>query len=260
MRALWSGGISFGLIFIPVKLYSAVQSVTLDLDMLDERDKAPIRYARMNKVTGEEVPWNDVVKGFEYSKGEYVVLEDEDFEKANVKKSKTIEIVSFVERDEIELKYIEKPYYLEPDPAAQKTYALLREALKESNKVGIAEFVLRDREHLVILQPENDVLILNQLRYESEIKPTKGLVLPTETEFAKKEMAMAIDLIEQMSDKFKPSKFKDNYIAELKAVIEVKAKHRRVKVKDAEAPQKVTQVADLMEQLRKSLEQYQTVK
>jgi DNA end-binding protein Ku len=259
MRPIWSGGITFGLIFIPVKLYSAVETVTLDLDLLDERDKSPIRYARINETTGKEVPWKDVVKGYEYRKGEYVVLDEEDFAKADIKKSKTIEIVDFVNSDEIDPKYFEKPYYLEPQGEAKKTYALLREALKESGKVGIAEFVLRDREHLVVLKPDEDVLMLNQIRYLNEIKPASNLDLPGDMKINKKELEMAISLIDQMTAKFNPKDFKDDYLNELKKIIEAKAHHRKVKV--TKAPEPVSdQVPNLMEQLRKSLEQIEVEK
>lgn len=253
MRPIWTGGITFGLIYIPVKLYSAVETVTLDLDMLDEKDKSPIRYARLNQSTGKEVPWKNIVKGFEYKKGEYVVLEEEDFKKANVNKTENIEIVNFVNVDEIDSKFFERPYYLEPAGKAKKTYALLREALKQSGKVGLAEFVLRGREHLVALQPEGDVLMLNQMRYPTEIKPYSKLDLPGKVELTDKEMAMAVQLIKQMSDDFTPKEFKDDYIDELKKVIQAKAKHKRFTVSKVEQ-KKVTEIPDLMEQLRKSLE------
>jgi DNA end-binding protein Ku len=256
MRPIWSGGISFGLIFIPVRLYSAIETVTLDLDMLDEKDKSPINYKRVNESTGKEVPWKNIVKGYEYEKGEYVVLEEEDFKKANVDKAENIEIVNFVDAEDIDPKFFEKPYYLEPAKNAKKTYALLREALKKSNKVGLAEFVLRDREHLVALQPEGDVLLLNQMRYPSEIRPHSQLDLPGDTNLEKKELDLAIKLIEEMSSDFKPKQFKDDYIDELKKVIEAKAKHHRITTPKAKK-HKATEIPELMDQLRKSLESLQ---
>jgi len=252
MRPIWTGGISFGLIYIPVKLYSATQSVQIDLDMLSKKDLAPIKYARIDSETGKEVPWKDIVKGYQYSKGDYVILTDEDFEKVDIHKSKSIEISSFVDRDEIDPIYFDKPYYLEPDKEAGKTYELLVQALKKSNKVGVAEFVLRDREHLCILKPEGNVLILNQMRYESEIKPSSNLEIPKGADISEKEMKMAQTLIDSMSDKFDAGDYRDDYINGLKKIIEAKKHHKSVK-SPAKAP-KATKSSDLMEELRKSLE------
>lgn len=252
MRSIWSAGISFGLIYIPINLYSAVKTVSLDLDMLSKKDLSPIRYARIDTETGKEVPWKDVVKGFEYSKGDYVILTDEDFEKVDIHKNKTIEIDSFVDADEIDPIYFEKPYYLEPSKGAEKTYALFVKALKKSNKVGIAEFVLRNREHLCVLKPEGNMLILNQMRYESEIRPTDSLEIPKKANIKEKELEMATALIETMSEKFDPSEYKDDYINGLKKIIEAK-KHKR-KVKGPTKAPKATKTTDLMQQLMKSLE------
>src|SRR5690242_19878129 len=150
MRPIWTGGISFGLIYIPVNLFTATQAVELDLDLLSKKDKSPIRYARIDTHTGKEVAWKDVVKGFEYGKGDYVVLEEDDFDKVAIHRSKTIEIECFVNEDEIDSKYYEKPYYLEAGSGAEKTYALFAEALRKSKKVGIAEFVFKNKEHLCV--------------------------------------------------------------------------------------------------------------
>ena len=260
LRPVWKGGISFGLIYIPVKLYSAVTTVSLDLDMLDSRDSSPIKFSRVNEKTGKEVDWKDITKGYKYKNDEYVVLDEADFDKVAQSRSKTIEIVDFVDVDEIDSKYFEKPYYLEPDEPAKKTYALLRESLKQENKVGLAEFVLRNREHLVILKPEDDVLILNQLRYADEIKPSNQLNLPDEKiKIQKNELEMAKILIDKMTDKFKPDKFHDDYLDELKKIIEAKAKKRTINIKKAEEP-KVTEIDDLMDMLRKSLNQVEASK
>ncbi len=252
MRPIWKGGISFGLIYIPINLYSATQSVQLDLDYLSKKDLAPIRYAKIDTKTGKEVAWKDVVKGYEYKEGDYVILDETDFEKANIKKSETIEIVSFVDSDEIDTKYFDKPYYLEPEKGAKKTYALLREALKKANKVGIAEFVLRNREHLVVLKPEGDMLLLNQLRYESEIRSPEDLEVPGKEELKEKELAMAMDLIDTMTDKFDPKDFKDDYIKDLKKIIDAKAHKRTFKVEKDYKPTP-TEIKDLLGQLQKSL-------
>ncbi|MGD0230151.1 MAG: Ku protein, partial [Syntrophorhabdales bacterium] len=197
MRSLWSGAISFGLIHIPVKLYTAVEEGNLDLDMLRRQDLCPIRYARVCRDTGEEVPYQDIVKGYEYRKGDYVVLEDEDFRAANVRKTQTVDIVEFVEAHEIDPKLLEKPYYLEPTRQARKAYALLREALKKTAKVGVGTFVLRNREHLVAIRPEGDLIVLEQMRFADEIRKPAGLDLPGKEEASDRELEIAIKLIDQ---------------------------------------------------------------
>lgn len=252
MRPLWTGAISFGLIHIPVKLYSAVIERSLDLDMLRKDDLCPIRYARICRDTGEEVPWEDIVKGYEYKKGDYVVLEDEDFRRADVAKTQTIDVVSFVNVGEVDSVYLEKPFYLEPVKEAGKAYALLREALKKTGRAGLALFVLRNRQHLALLKPEGDLLILNQMRFASEIRMPEGLNLPHETEASKKEIDMAIKLIDELSEPFKPEQFHDTYREELERVIEEKARGKTPEPKGE--PPIPTAVPDLMAKLRESLE------
>jgi DNA end-binding protein Ku len=252
MRSIWSGAISFGLVNIPVKLYSAVGDNSLNFDMLSKKDLSPIKYLRVSSADGKEVPYKDIVKGYQIEKGHYVVMEDKDFEKANAKKSKSIEIVSFVPEEEIDSIFFDKPYYLEPDKTAEKPYALLREALRQSKKVGIATFVLRNREHMAIIKPEGDVIILNQMRYEADIRDPKGLHLPEAVKVSKPEVEMAKKLIDQLTEKFDPSKFKDTYVEELKNLIEAKAEGKTIEAKTA-APAP-TNVKDLMETLKASLE------
>jgi DNA end-binding protein Ku len=252
MRSIWSGAISFGLIHIPVKLYSAVTESNLDFDMLRKQDLCPIRYARVCRDTGEEVPWQDIVKGYEYKKGDYVILEDEDFKRANVAKTQTIDVIDFVNASEIDFVYLEKPYYLEPVKEARKAYALLREALKKTGRAGLALFVLRNRQRLALLKPEGDLLILNQMRFASEIRKPEGLNLPPEAEASKKELDMAIKLIDELSEPFRPEQFHDTYREELERVIEEKA-HGKTPEPRGEAPVP-TAVPDLMAKLRESLE------
>lgn len=252
MRSIWSGAISFGLIHIPVKLYSAVTESNLDFDMLRKQDLCPIRYARVCRDTGEEVPWQDIVKGYEYKKGDYVILEDEDFKRANVAKTQTIDVIDFVNASEIDFVYLEKPYYLEPVKEARKAYALLREALKKTGRAGLTLFVLRNRQRLALLKPEGDLLILNQMRFASEIRKPEGLNLPPEAEASKKELDMAIKLIDELSEPFRPEQFHDTYREELERVIEEKA-HGKTPEPRGEAPVP-TAVPDLMAKLRESLE------
>jgi DNA end-binding protein Ku len=255
MRSIWSGALSFGLVNIPIKLYSATGGTELEFDMLHKTDLSPIRYMRVCRADGKEIPYQDIVKGYEYQKGDYVILTDEDFKKANVRKTKSIDIVDFVDKDEIDVVYFEKPYYLEPDKGAAKPYALLREALKKSNKVAVAKFVLRNREHLAIVKPDEKVLVLNQMRFQNELRSPSELTLPKEDEADEKEVKMALALIDQLTEHFDPKKHKDSYTAELKEMIADKAKGKPLKPK-GEAPEP-TKVPDLMAVLKASLEQHQ---
>lgn len=252
MRPIWTGGITFGLIYIPVKMYSATQPIELDLDYLSKKEHAPIRYARINTETGKEVAWEDIVRGYEHKKGDYVVLEPEDFENADFEKSSNVEIDCFVDEKEIESIYFEKPYYLEPEKGAEKTYVLLRDALKKSGRVGLAEFVLRNREHLCILQPHGKVLVLNQLRYEDEIKPVNDLHIPGKVQVDSSDVKLATDLIDKMTEEFDPAEYEDNYIEKLKKLIAAKAKHKKYKAEKREKKE-ATDMDELMEKLKKSL-------
>jgi DNA end-binding protein Ku len=253
MRSIWSGAISFGLIHIPVKLYTAVQERTLDLDMLRRRDLCPIHYARVCRDSGEEVPYDQIVKGYQYQKGDYIVLEDDDLRRANVRKTQTIDIAEFVDEHEIDMKLLEKPYYLEPTKPARKAFALLREALRKTSKVGVGKFVLRNREHLVILRPENENVLLEQMRFASEVRLPEGLDLPSENEASQKEIDIAVKLIEQLTEPFKPEDFHDTYREELQRVLEEKAQGK-ISLLEEEVPIP-TEIPDLMAKLKESLEQ-----
>lgn len=253
MRPIWKGSLSFGLVNIPVRLYSATAGTGLEFDMLHKDDLSPIKYVRVCKKDGQEVPYEDIVKGYQYENGDYVVLTDEDFEKANIKKSRTIGIVDFVEASGIDEVFYDKPFYLEPDKGAEKPYALLREALNRSGKVGIAKFVLRNREHLAALKPSGKAIILDQMRYQDEMRPKDDLKLP-ESEVSAKEIDMALALIDQLSGNFQPDKYHDTYTEDLKKIIAQKAKGRPIKSKGA-APRE-TEVKDLMDMLRVSLQKH----
>src|SRR5688572_18902027 len=219
MRPIWTGAIGFGLVNIPVKLYSATESSTLDLDMLDKKDHSNIRFMRVNEKTGKEVAWANIVKGYKMPNDQYVVLSDKDFEAASAKKSKTIEITEFVKEQEIESVYYETPYYIEPDKSGARAYALLREALLKSGKVGVATFVMRSRETLAILKPADKVIVLNRIRFYEEIRDTSDLDLPAKSAVKPNELKMAISLIDQLSAKFDISGYKDTYSAELMKLI-----------------------------------------
>ncbi len=251
MKPLWTGAIGFGLVNIPVKLYSATESRSLDLDMLDKIDQSNIKFKRVNENTGKEVKWENIVKGYKLDNNKYVILDDKDFEKANSVKSKLIEISEFVDAGEINSAYYDTPYYLAPDKSGIRPYALLREALLKTNKVGVSTFVLRNKEALAILRGQDDVIILNKIRFHHEIKSTSPLELPKKAEVKPAELKMAINLIEQLSGKFDIEKFKDNYNDELLKLIEAKAKG--VKPKATHMKVVHSKATDLMDQLKASL-------
>ncbi len=252
MRPIWTGGITFGLVFIPIKLYSATKAVEIDLDLLSKKDKSPIRYARIDVKTGKEVAWKDVVKGYEHKKGDYVVLEPDDFDKVDMDKSQNLEISSFVDEDEIDPIHFETPYYLEPDPKAKKLYALLNKTLKKSKKVGVAEFVMRNRERLCVIAPRGNMLILNQMRYEDEIRDSGELEIPGKTDVDSKELDMATELIDKMTEKFDISDYQDDYIKKLKKLIDAKAKHKTVRV-DKPTKRETASESNLTKLLQESL-------
>src|SRR5690606_28523672 len=252
MKSIWNGSVGFGLVNIPVKLYSASEERRLNLDMLDKSDLGRIRYKRVNENTGKEVAWGDIVKGY-LMDDEYIIITDEDFDKASVKKSKVVEIAEFVDEDSIANMLFKKPYYLEPEKGGARSYALLRDALKKTKKVGIATFVLRQKENLAIISAQDDVLVLHVIRFIDEIRKTEELDLPKNTDIKHKELDMAISLIEQYSKEFDLSEYNDVYYDALMKVIEDKAKGKKTKVKKLEvAP---TKSQDLMAQLKASLEQ-----
>jgi DNA end-binding protein Ku len=259
MRSIWSGAISFGLVNIPVKLNSAVESSEgLDFDMLSKKDMAPIRYARIDTKTGKEVPWKEIVKGFQYAKGKYVVVTDEDFAKASPEKSKTIDIIQFVKEEEIDPIFYEKPYYLIPDKGADKSYHLLIKALEETKTIGLAEFMLRNRMHICALKSYNGVLLLNQMRYQDEIREIPEVEKSKGQRLSPKEIQLATKLIHQLTEEFNPSAFKDTYVNELKKVIKAKAAGKDIHI--AEPKRATATVKDLMEVLKQSLDAGSTKK
>jgi len=251
MRPLWTGTIGFGLVNIPVKLFSATQESTLDLDMLDKKDHSNIKFMRVNEKTGKQVEWQNIVKGYMIN-NKYVVLDEKDFETANALKTKVIEISDFVTSEEIDSAYYETPYYLAPEKSGVRAYALLREALAKTGKVGVATFVMRNKEALAILRVSGEVIVLNRMRFAEEIRPTKELDLPSKTTVKPAELKMAISLINQLSGKFDVKKYKDNYTAQLLKLIKAKAKGGKT---TTASPLKVvhSKTKDLMEQLKESL-------
>lgn len=250
MRPIWTGTISFGLINIPVKLFSAVQESSIDLDMLDSKDHANIKFKRVNENTGEEVAYADIVKGFKLESG-YVILEAEDFEAADAVKTKMIEIINFVDEKEIDSLYYEQPYFLEPEKTAMNAYALLRDALQLSGKVGVTAFVLRNKEGLAILKPYKNLIVLNRIRFAQEIKDPSELKLPPLSKTKTKEMDMANQLVEQLTEKFDIDNFKDTYTEKLLKRIKEKSTGKKMSAPKMEVAHK--QSDNLMDMLKASL-------
>ena len=260
-RSMWKGAISFGLVHIPVEMYPAVSSNSLDLSMLDRRDFAPIGFKRYNKNTGKEVSWDDIVKGYEYESGEYVVLSDEDLRRANPEATQTIDILAFVDAEDVPLLYYDHPYYLAPGKGGDKVYALLRETLKEVGKIGIANVVIRVKQHLAALVCIGDTIVLNTLRYPDEIRDTDDLKIPSPkakaTTISAKELKMAMALVEGMSEDWKPNQYHDTYREDVLALVQKKIKAKQTKTitmpDPDEKPAKTTNVIDLVSLLQASL-------
>jgi DNA end-binding protein Ku len=249
MRAIWTGSLGFGLVNIPIKMFSAVQDSTLDLDMLDSKDHSNIKFKRVNEKTGKEVPWENIVRGY-YLNDRYVVLDKSDFEKVSPEKTKHIEIKHFVDETEVDSMYFEQPYYLQPEKTGVRAYNLLRDAFKKTGKAGVALFVMRDREHLCIIKAKDDVIVLNRIRFAEEIRSTDDLDLPS-AKSKPDELKMAVNLINQLSGPFDIKKYRDDYSERLLKIIKAKSKGKAVPF----TPMKVvhSKTKDLMEQLKASL-------
>jgi DNA end-binding protein Ku len=257
-RSLWRGAISFGLIYVPIEMYSASKEHALNLHFLDSRDFAPVGYERINKSTGKSVDWQHIVKGYEFEKGQYVALSDADFKHANVKASETIDISSFTEAADISPVYYQTPYYLMPGKGGEKVYALLAEALQSSRKVAVATFVMRGREHLCVVTPAAGSLMLITLRFADEILPAvKPAALNSKAAKPKEaEIAMARKLVEEMSAQWNPQAFHDTYREDLMRRIREKIKKKETYVLGLEpktAPRPKAEVIDLMDALKNSL-------
>jgi DNA end-binding protein Ku len=254
MRAIWKGSISFGLVNIPIALYPATRKEELNFRMLRKSDLSPINYKRVAEKDGREVPWDQIVKGYEYEKGKYVVLKEEDFQRVDLEATQTVDIQDFVDVDEIDPMFFYKPYYLEPQKGGDKAYALLRDSLKESNKVGIAKVVIKTRQYLAGVKPEDGALVLELMHFADELADTEKLHVPKKVEVGKREMNMAKALIDSMSAKWNPEKYHDEYREALMEVIEekVEAGGKEIETKPKKAP-KPTKVIDLVEVLQQSL-------
>ena len=260
-RTMWKGAISFGLVHIPVEMYPAVRDHGLDLTMLDKRDFSPVGFKRYNKGNNKEVTWDDIVKGYEYTEGEYVVLSDEDLRQANPEATATIDILAFVDAGDVPLLYYEQPYYLAPGKGGDKVYALLRETLRAVGKIGIATVVIRVKQHLAALVCIGDTIVLNTLRYADEIRETDDLNIPSKTSksaaVSDKEIKMAMALVEGMSEEWKPQQYHDTYREDVMALVEKKVKAKETKTitmpGKEEARPRSSNVVDLVALLQQSI-------
>ena len=249
MKAIWTGSIGFGLVNIPVKMFSAIEQSDIDLDMLDKKDQSNIKFKRVNEHTGKEVAWENIVKGYKID-DRYVILTDEDFEKASPEKTKIIEIMEFVNEKEVDSIYYETPYYIMPEKNGAKAYTLLRDALNKTNKVGLGSFVLRSKESLCLIKATSKMLIVNKIRFAEEIRNTDDLAIPTSAS-KPAEVKMAIELINQLTAAFDITKYKDTYSAALMKLIKSKAKGKKIVTPHLKVVHSTAK--DLMSQLKASL-------
>lgn len=261
-RAIWKGAISFGLVHIPVELYPAEYRQGLDLDILDRRDFAPVGYKLYNKQSGKDIERKDTVKGYQYERDKYVILNEEDLKRANVEATQTIDIQSFVDAGEVSPLYFEQPYYLAPSRGGDKVYVLLRETLKKAGKIGIAQVVIRTKQHLAALMPVDEVIVLNLLRYQEEIRSLEGINLPDakskRAAVTDKEIKMALSLLEDMTETWQPERYRDTYQEDVMAMIDRKIAANQTNVisepEEAPAREQKSNVVDLMDLLKKSIE------
>jgi len=253
-RAIWKGAISFGLVSIPVELHTAVRDHRPHFRMLHARDKSPVRFERVCVTDGQPVAWADLVKGYEYAKGQFVVLAKEDFQAAAVEKTRRIDIIDFVNAEEIDDRFFETPYYLVPSKEGARAYALLREAIRDSGRVGIAKFIMRDAQHLAAVEVIDRAIVLSIMRFADELVDEGTLELPGDVEIRKPELEMAKALVNSLAAEWDPEKYTDAYLDNLMRIIKGKVKGKKVTLEASETPRK-GEVVDLMERLRRSLDQ-----
>jgi DNA end-binding protein Ku len=253
-RAIWKGSISFGLVNIPIELHTAVRDTRPHFRMLHAKDRSPVRFERVCIRDGHPVAWEDLVKGYEYAKGRFVVLTKEDFSAAAVEKTRTIDIVDFVAADEIDDRFFETPYYVTPAKGGERAYALLREAIRESGRVGIAKFILRESQHLAAVQVIQNGIVLSVMRFADELVDETQFAFPAAADIRKPELEMAKALVNSLASEWDPAKYTDEYRANLMRIIQGKVKGKDVTLESPEEPRQA-EVIDLMERLRRSLEQ-----
>jgi DNA end-binding protein Ku len=249
---MWKGAIAFGLVNIPVELHTAVRDTRPHFRLLHAEDESPVKYERVCQEEGKPVAWDDLVKGYEYEKGRFVVLTKDDFKAAALEKTKTIDILDFVDPDEVDDRYFETPYYLTPAKGADRAYALLREAIRKSGRIGIAKVILRDVQHLAAVEAIEGALVVTLMRFADELADTSEFRFPPAKEIRGKELEMALALVENLSAGWKPEKYNDQYRENLMRLIHAKLKGRKPRLKEEERPQEAD-VIDLMERLQRSL-------
>ena len=259
MRAIWKGNISFALVSIPISLFSATRKSELSFHYLHKKDMSPVSYKRFCDTENSEVPWEEITRGYEYEKDQYVEITDEDLDKADIELTKTIQIQEFVQENEIDPVYFDKPYYLEPQKGGERAYALMRDALAQSKKVGIAKVVLKSREHLAAVKSVGNMLTLQTMRFSHEIVDAGSLNLPAKAEISKKEMDLANTLIDSMSDKFDPNRYKDDYYDKVLGIIQMKVAGVTPQAPAPKGPGPA-KVVDLMEILKQSLNETKKAK
>jgi len=251
---MWKGSIAFGLVNIPVELYSAVRDHRPKFRLLHAKDEAPVKYERVCQTEGKPVAWEDLVKGYEYAKGQFVVLTKDDFKTAAVEKTKTIDILDFVDPKEVDERYFETPYYLQAGKGAERAYALLREAIRDSGKIGVSKIILREAQHLAAIEAIGDALVLTMMRFSDELADLGEFTFPRKADIRPAELKMAGQLIENLVSKWDPAKYTDEYKENLLRVINAKMKGKKPRLIDEDHTPKQAEVVDLMARLRASLE------
>jgi DNA end-binding protein Ku len=255
MRAIWKGSISFGLVNIPIALYPASRAEELKFRLLRKKDLSPVNYKRVAEADGKEVPWHEIVKGYEYEKDKFVVLNEEDFKRVDIEATQTVDIISFVELSEVNLVFFHKPYYMEPQKGGDRAYVLLRQALQESGKIGIAKVVIKTRQHLAAVKPQKKGLMLELMHFADELHEVDDFKLPHATSIGKKELDMAKALISSMTTEWKPEDYKDEYRHALEKLIEEKVEHPHKMPSHAKPKHRPSNVIDLVKVLQESLGQ-----
>ena len=255
MAAIWKGSLTFGLVTIPVELKTAVRADHISFRLLHKEDLSPVKYERVCQAEGEPVPWNEIVKGYEYEKGKFVVITDEDFKAAALEQSRTIDILDFVKQEEIDPRYFETPYYLVPSKGGEKPYALLREAIRQTGMVGVGKIIIRQTQHLAGVKVIGDALVLEIMRFANELVDAKEFDFPSRQGVRPQELQMAEQLVANLAEPFDPTRYTDEYRANLMKVIKAKMKGKKVKLEEPEGEARDSDVLDLMSRLRASLEE-----
>ncbi len=255
MAAIWKGSVAFGLVNIPVELRTAVRADHISFRLLHQEDHSPVKYERVSQADVEPIPWNEIVKGYEYEKGKFVIMSDDDFKAAAIEGSKSIDILDFVKEEEIDPRYFETPYYLVPGKGAEKSYALLREAIRKTGAVGIGKIIIRQTQHLAAIKVIGDALVLEIMRFSNELVDADEYTFPSRSGVRPQELEMAEQLIENLASPFDPARYTDDYRANLMKLIKAKMKGKKVKLEEPAEETAETGVLDLMSRLRASLDQ-----